>query len=83
MREQDRKEGFRWESDFIQILDPQGGFLQVHKSDLDKFIIEEYLGLKRIIGRKPTIKIDLEASEEEFQRQLRLLLKKMEEVEGI
>lgn len=71
------------ESDFVQILDPHGGFLQVHKSDLDQFIIEEHFGLKRIIGRKPMIKIDLEAPEEEFQRQLNILLEKIKEVEGI
>lgn len=84
MEGQRRKEGlYMQENDFIQILDPHGGFLQVHKSDLDKFIVEEYFGFKRIIKRKPMIKIDLEASEEEFQRQLDVLVEKMNEVEGI
>jgi hypothetical protein len=71
------------ENEFIRILDPQGGFLLVYKNDVEKFIVEDYFGLKRIVGRKPLIKIDLEASEEEFQNQLSVLAEKIEEVQGI
>ncbi|HWP49046.1 MAG TPA: hypothetical protein VNM22_17960 [Candidatus Limnocylindrales bacterium] len=71
------------EHDFIKILDPQGGFLLIYKGDLDKFILEEHVGFKRIVGRKPVVTIDLEASEEEFQKQLNFLAEKIREMEGI
>lgn len=71
------------ENDFIKILDPQGGFLLIYKGDLDKFIIEKQVGFRRIVGRKPVITINLEASEEEFQKQLNFLAEKIEEMDGI